>query len=590
MGRVLPSLTTRTGAISMADALGTTKDQQMQNALRRAATERSVLRREPEGIMKLLTQGAQTAGALAGTAGKIGSLVGKIPISQAMREAATAKASQELGTAPAAKAMFEEVVEEQGTGRGAPVTAEMIERIQGVGEQGPAGRLAAGALQQQARQNLAMHDDPVLKPLSEAARSDVDERVAAELERRKALPPEAQVTSPEAQTVLEGAFEEAVAEEQAPLVEQGLDVALEDVQVGTGADERRVQVESFVEQLGDSPDAKQANLLAFAQRAVSPGQQDAVLAAVDFMDILPGGRFSDVWGLGPGPKEAYRAKLRKAFPKSADVIRRQGQIETAEHRELRRKETERRNQATEAEKVTERKRKVAQTDREYKRKTNNEYYRQFEDKRDYKFKVLKERNINRTRRGQLSLAYKNYERSVYNDAALDRHRKGMLWLRKKSIEQTGANADRRISTDHRRVFTDIQKGNMGVLQAGRKVIETEAKIMGNRAKEAQAAVAKFAPNEDGHVQIARLKRVNAWKKDNKGLPVPLSVRYPQKAALIEAEKEAQRDYRSAQGEVKTAVAQEKRLIKAFNQALEGGEYDKKKIEAYLDEVDKVLGD
>ncbi len=589
MGRVLPSLTTRTGAISMADALGTTKDQQMQNALRRAATERSVLRREPEGIMKLLTQGAQTAGALAGTAGKIGSLVGKIPISQAMREAATAKASQELGTAPAAKAMFEEVVEEQGTGRGAPVTAEMIERIKGVGEQGRAGRLAAGALQQQARQNLAMHDDPVLKPLSEAARSDVDERVAAELERRQALPSEAQVTSPEEQAVLEGAFEEAVAEEQAPLVEQGLDVALEDVQVGTGADKRRVQIESFVEQLGDSPDAKQANLLAFAQRAVSPAQQDAVLAAVDFMDILPGGRFSDVWGLGPGPKEAYRAKLRKAFPKAADVIRRQGQIDTAEDRELRRIETARRNEATEAGRAAETKRKAAQHTLDYRFKTDKEYRRRFEDKRDYKFKVWKEKNINRTRRGQLSLAYKNYERLVNNAAATEKHREGMRWLKRKSIEQTGKNADRRISTDHRRVFTDIQKGNMGVLQAGRKVIETEAKIMGNRAKEAQAAVAKFKPDVGSHANAARERRVADWRKNNDGTP-PLSVTYPQKAALIEAEKEAQRDYSNAQGEVKTAVAQEKRLIKAFNQALEGGEYDKKKIEAYLDEVDKVLGD
>ena len=650
MGRVLPSLTTRTGAISMADALGTTKDQQMLNAMRRAATQRAALRRTPEGVMKLLTQGAQTAGALAGTADKIGSLVGKIPISQAMREAATAKASQELGTAPAAKAMFEEVVTEQGSaGRGAPVTAEMIERIRGVGEQGPAGRLAAGALRRGASEDVAMRSGRDRSKAADAevedaitllqqAQAGADSGVSPEHikhqidyiekllrlhrtsggtlyagETKGSMAPslvEAQARLPELRKKLQAATEAppanvvmpedieaaaetfvdtADAEHPDALTGESITESLEDVQVGTGADERRVQVESFVEQLGDSPDAKQANLLAYAQRAVSPGQQDAVLAAVDFMDILPGGRFSDVWGLGPGPKEAYRAKLRKAFPKSADVIRRQGQIEIAEDRELRRKETGRRNLATEVEKVTERGRKVAQHALDYGFKTDKEYQRRFEDKRDYKFKVWKERNINRTRRGQLSLAYKNYERSVHNAAATEKHRKGMRWLRNKAINQTGANADRRISTDHRRVFTDIQKGNMDVLKAGRKVIETEAKIMGNRSKEAQAAVAKFKPGVGSHANAARARRVADWRKNNDGTP-PLSVTYPQKAALIEAEKEAQRDYSNAQGEVKTALAQEKRLIRALNQVLEGGVYDQKKIEAYLDVANKVHGD
>ena len=42
--------------------------------------------------------------------------------------------------------------------------------------------------------------------------------------------------------------------------------------------------------------------------------------------------------------------------------------------------------------------------------------------------------------------------------------------------------------------------------------------------------------------------------------------------------------------MKTALAQEKRLIRALNQVLEGGVYDQKKIEAYLDVANKVHGD
>ena len=91
MGRVLPIQGLKRGSQG-AIGMPLTRSQKLDRALREAAAKRSALRRTPEGVMKLLTQGAQTASALARTGEQVASTIGKIPLPQAMREAATVRA------------------------------------------------------------------------------------------------------------------------------------------------------------------------------------------------------------------------------------------------------------------------------------------------------------------------------------------------------------------------------------------------------------------------------------------------------------------------------------------------------------------
>ena len=168
MGRVLPSLTTRTGVISVADAVGTTKDQELQNALRRASAQREQARIEqsrdrmtPEGMLKLVGQTAQTVGQVTNAVGGVSSLIGKglkaleRPMTVAMRNAAAAKASKDM-VLPQARKTIERVAGATGLGEGAPVTPETARMIQQASLEGPQGRVAAEALGAEAAQDIAM--------------------------------------------------------------------------------------------------------------------------------------------------------------------------------------------------------------------------------------------------------------------------------------------------------------------------------------------------------------------------------------------------------------------------------------------------
>jgi len=329
MGRVLPGLTTRTGATSVADALGTTKDQQLQNALRRAAFQKQEERKTPEGMLKFIGQAAQTAGQVASAAKGIGSAIGKLPLSEAMRNAAAAKASKEM-VLPQVRETVERVAGMTGLGEGAPVTPQTAEMIRQVSLQGPQGRLSAEALGAEAAQDIAMRAD---RGLSAAAESELEQRT--EQTRQNIAPGRLGYTS---ETLLEAADSElkagardindameiakdkmaeraaeaSMATDTAQRVaeQEAVDVSLAEASPVTRADRGEEQIDVFVESLGTTPIDRQEKLLSLAQGALSAEDQANILRAADRMDIAPGPQVSDLFD----PKGAYKRKLRAAMP------------------------------------------------------------------------------------------------------------------------------------------------------------------------------------------------------------------------------------------------------------------------------------
>ncbi len=321
MGRVLPSLTTRTGVVGAADAIAPTKDQQLRNAMRRAALQRAAARKTPEGMMKLIRDAAGTVSAVTSAGEKVASAIGKIPISRAMREAAAAKATRE-GVLPEVKETITDVVERTGIGLGAPITEESAAVIRETGETGPGGRLAAQALRKQALEDIEMRSG---RDRSKAAEAEVEDAVEYMLPIEKPEDKDVELGMAPDVDVRESIAEELVDTVISPVDQRAAarrDDVLEGVQVATEDDIESVQVEQFVGSLGTNPIDRQERLLGMAKNAYDPKQQKLLFDAVEFMDVAPSGRVADLFG---DPRESFRRKLSRAMPSRAEMLRFRGQ-------------------------------------------------------------------------------------------------------------------------------------------------------------------------------------------------------------------------------------------------------------------------
>ncbi len=320
MGRVLPSLTTRTGVVGAADAIAPTKDQQLRNAMRRAALQRAAARKTPEGMMKLIRDAAGTVSAVTSAGEKVASAIGKIPISRAMREAAAAKATRE-GVLPEVKETITDVVERTGIGLGAPITEESAAVIRETGETGPGGRLAAQALRKQALEDIEMRSGRDRSAAAEAEVEEVEEYFRPTDKDENLTADEAAAASVQATGEAERFVDESVSPVDQRAVARRDDV-LEGVQVATGDDIESAQVEQFVGSLGTNPIDRQERLLGMAKNAYDPKQQKLLFDAVEFMDVAPSGRVADLFG---DPRESFRRKLSRAMPSRAEMLRFRGQ-------------------------------------------------------------------------------------------------------------------------------------------------------------------------------------------------------------------------------------------------------------------------
>ena len=359
MGRVLPGLTTRSGAISAADALGTTKDQQLQNALRRAAFRKQEERKTPEGMLKFVGQAAQTVGQVAGAAKgvtgaaeAIGSAIGKIPVSQAVRQAAAAKATRDLGGANKIAANIRSAF-----GQG-PVTEETVTMLQRMSQStDPNERIAAQQLlpevqarakrvaTDQARSSLEQRAGALgytPESLQEAIeRGEITDAPVADLTRERAVIERSEageevdpVQLQAAQGAIAGAAE---AQQQRRSQAEGIvaDIAagpepteiqesLTEVAELSPEDRFTVAVESYAKTLSSDPTTARTQLLTAARGATTPSQQRLILEASQTVPILPEGT---LMGISPfvDPREQLNKELMKQFPTSAQL----GQMERA---------------------------------------------------------------------------------------------------------------------------------------------------------------------------------------------------------------------------------------------------------------------
>jgi hypothetical protein len=372
MGRVLPGLTTRTGAISVADAVGTTKDQQLQNALRRASAQKAQARVEqsrdrmtPEGMLKFVGQAADTAGKVASTVGGIGGLIGKglkaleidpnTPVTQAMRKAAMAKATRETGGADKIAANIRSAF-----GQG-PVADETVTMLQRMSQSSDANeRIAAQQLlpevkeraqkfaADQSRRSLEQRAGALgytPESLQAALKAGELEAEAAPLERERAVIERAEdpaqdvdpdlllaaryaVDDEEQRQVSEGARmqkarELAVDAQQEPAPTE-IEESLTEITDLSPEDRMTVAVEQFSRTLSPEPQTAQTQLLSAARGATTPQQQELVMKAAETISILPEGT---VMGISPfvDPREKFNKELMKQFPTSAQL----GQMERA---------------------------------------------------------------------------------------------------------------------------------------------------------------------------------------------------------------------------------------------------------------------
>tara|TARA_R100000654_G_scaffold25429_5_gene48886 strand:- start:2229 stop:4004 length:1776 start_codon:yes stop_codon:yes gene_type:complete len=321
MGRVLPSLTTRSGVVGLADAVGANKDQQLRTALRRAAFQKAEERKTPEGMLKFIGQAAQTAGQVTSAVKGIGGLIGSLPLSDAMRSAAAAKATREMVT-PEARQMFQQTVEQTGVGQGAPVMADQFDgspgiarAIQSLSQQGPQGRIAAAALKQQAEEDMQMRS---LRDRSAAADVEVGEVAESLLPdepgEKDLAPDDTRQQFMEATTQAEEMVDSQAQPQQRIAEQETVDV-LSDVAPMSDADVEQVRTEQVAQALGSSPRERQSNLLRLASSAFSSEDQARVLRASEMIDIEPT-QVSDLFA----PRQAFRRKLLKAFPSAAQQL------------------------------------------------------------------------------------------------------------------------------------------------------------------------------------------------------------------------------------------------------------------------------
>lgn len=353
MGRVLPGLTTRSGAISAADALGTTKDQQLQNALRRAAFRKQEERKTPEGMLKFVGQAAQTVGQVAGAAKgvtgaaeAIGSAIGKIPISQAVRKAAAAKATREIGGADKIAANIRSAF---GQGPVAEETVAMLKRMSQSSD--PNERIAAQQLlpevqaradsfaTDQARSSLEQRAGALgytPESLQEAIeRGEITDAPVADLTRERAVVERSEageeVDPVQLQAAQAAIADAAEAQQQRRSQAEGIvaDMAsgpepteiqqsLTEVAELSPEDRFTVAVESYAKTLGSDPTAARTKLLSDARGATTPSQQRLILEASQTVPILPEGT---LMGISPfvDPREQFNKELMKQFPTSAQI-------------------------------------------------------------------------------------------------------------------------------------------------------------------------------------------------------------------------------------------------------------------------------
>ena len=321
MGRVLPSLTTRSGVVGLADAVGANKDQQLRTALRRAAFQKAEERKTPEGMLKFIGQAAQTAGQVTSAVKGIGGLIGSLPLSDAMRSAAAAKATREMVT-PEARQMFQQTVEQTGVGQGAPVMADQFDgspgiarAIQSLSQQGPQGRIAAAALKQQAEEDMQMRSLRDRSAAADVEVGEVAESLLPDEPSEKDLAPDDTRQQFMEATAQAEEMVDSQAQPQQRIAEQETVDVLSDVAPMSDADVEQVRTEQVAQALGSSPRERQSNLLRLASSAFSSEDQARVLRASEMIDIEPT-QVSDLFA----PRQAFRRKLLKAFPSSAQQL------------------------------------------------------------------------------------------------------------------------------------------------------------------------------------------------------------------------------------------------------------------------------
>ena len=492
MGRVLPGLTTRSGAISAADALGTTRDQQLQNALRRAAFQKAEERKTPEGMLRFAGQAAQTVGQVAGALDKAGTLIGKIPLPQALRTAAAAKARQEMVT-PQVKKDIQRTVAETGLGQGAPVTEEIARGIRSLSQQGQAGRIAAQALSGEVERDREMR---ALRDRSAAAEAEVEQLEQDLLPVEKVEDLTAEEVTEQAMRATEEA--EQVVDEATQQERQAEQQAVIDTMAGaeaaTAADIEQVRREQLVQALGSTPRERQDQLLARARSAFTQEDQARLLAASDLIDLEPT-RVSDLFDTRGG----FRRKLAAAFPTAAQQLSAQKAAATSERasdrlqlqidrlKQQREIETERQ----EAEKKVEARRKAGQ---------------EADDKRAderLKFDLDKHRfNIAKDARDREEWAYDYAFKQQKHKDMMD-SQSATRKLRDKISRRAGTRADRQEQIDNKRNVDQAIRDET-------KAVNKLASELSGHLKQANAKVEEIKADKTRYEQ-----RLNLQNRDKR---------------------------------------------------------------------------
>lgn len=529
MGRVLPGLTTRSGVISAADALGTTKDQQLQNALRRAAFQKAEERKTPEGMLKFIGQTAQTVGQVAGAAKgvtgaaqAIGSAISKIPVSQAMRQAAAAKATREIG---GADKIVTKIRGALGEGPVANETVAMLQRMSQSADpneriaaqrllpevQERAGRMAA----QQAERGFeeraaALGYTP--ESLQQAVESGALEAAPgqADLSRQRGVIERAEAGQTVDPVELQAA-QKAVADEQARQqqvmsdAEQARALAA-DIQAGPAPteiqeglmevaelspeDRMTVAVESYAKTLSPDPSTARTQLLSAARGATTPQQQQLLLQASQTVPILPEGT---LMGISPfvDPREEFNKELMKQFPTSAQI----GQMQRA--------------QVASADRQAgiEQRREAARESAEIRREAEAGRNKRFAIKRgdaQSKFKVEYNRKINEFERRENRL-----ERQL--GLQLKRLEQGERRLRNNRRYQEATIAARKAANNLRRIGLNDRRKQAGARD--RFLLSSNISIM-NRNLGSEIKAAQTAAKEARKAYNAAEKAVNKLAQVN----------------------------------------------------------------------------
>ncbi len=484
MGRVLPGLTTRTGATSVADALGTTKDQQLQNALRRAAFQKQEERKTPEGMLKFVGQAAQTAGKVASAAKGIGSLVGSIPLPEALRSAAAAKATSQM-VMPKVQESIETVVREQGIGQGAPVTAETAETIETLSGQGQQGRLAAAALGRQAERDREMRS---FRDRSAAAESEVEQLEPYMLPTEKAEDLAAEEVTEQAMRATQEAeqFVDEATQQQRQAEQQAVQESLSGVAPATEEDVERIQLETVVQGLGASDAERQERLVSMARTAYTPEAQRQILDAATMIDVAPT-RVSDLFDTRGG----FQRQIMKEFPSQAQSLQALRAAATADRFD--RRLVQRREIETE--------RQNLKSNRLQFRKDKAESDAELADKR-YDLDAEKVRI-------RIDREFKRREEWAYNQEFKERKHKDYMAAKEATRKLRRTLGNRRIGSDERRFNESNFRNLNSAIKGQEKATGRLSRELTGSIKKAQSSAARLNTDKIRYQQkIQRLKRAD----------------------------------------------------------------------------------